>query len=94
MTDDALLSRARAAAYAYCRMHDYGDRAALEDAPVLGPLNITRDGRTLSVYRWLGHGRGADFVQVEIDSENGDITVLGAHGDQGLPSWQPNAGEL
>ena len=92
MKGGGLLSRARAAARAYCRMHHYGDQDRLDGAPVLGPLTITRDGRTVNVYRWLGSGRGSDYVQVEVDSETGDITVSGAHGDEGLPTWQSKAG--
>jgi hypothetical protein len=92
MTASERLRSARAAARAYCLMHGYGDQGALERDPVLGPVTLTRDGRTVTAYRWLGSGRGADYVQVEIDLENGEITVSGARGDHGFPSWQAKAG--
>jgi hypothetical protein len=85
--DSLLLARARAAARAYCGMHDYGDPAALDGSPVLGPIALTRDGRTLTVFRWLGSGRGQDFVQVELDVKTGDLTVSGAQGDRSFPTW-------
>ena len=81
MTDPEL-SRARSAAIAFCRDAGFAPEqlTAIEmEPPLLGPVDFERDGRTYTAYRWLGGGRGGDYVQVEVDAENG-VTVRGAHG--------------
>jgi hypothetical protein len=40
-------------------------------------------------YRWLGAGRGEDYVQVDLDGETGDIVVHGARGHDQLSEWRP-----
>ena len=76
-----MLSRARSAAIAFCRDAGFAPEqlTAIEnEAPLLGPVDFERDQRTFTAYRWLGGGRGSDYVQVEIDAEG--VTVRGAHG--------------
>ena len=71
MTDPEL-SRARSAAIAFCRDAGFAPEqlTAIEmEPPLLGPVDFERDGRTYTAYRWLGGGRGGDYVQVEVDAE-------------------------
>jgi hypothetical protein len=77
-----MLTRARSAAVAFCRDAGFAPEqlAAIEEqAPLLGPVEFERDQRTFTAYRWLGGGRGGDYVQVEIDAASGRIVVRGAH---------------
>ena len=85
------LKQAREAARAFCRHFDYpqGDIDKLAGPPIQAPLVIEREGASVRVYRWLGHGRGATYVQVEISVPSGDVTVHGAIGDRGLGPWKP-----
>jgi len=89
-TDDQgrQLTEANAAAREYCEMHHYCDLDALARPPVLGPVMGVRDGRRVTSYRWLGAGRGEDYVQVDIDAENGDISVSGARRHDAFPVWR------
>jgi hypothetical protein len=87
----ARLKRARDAARAFCRHFGYApaDIDQLTGPPIQPPLTIERDGVSVEVYRWLGHGRGASYVQVELSIESGEVTVHGAIGDRGLGPWNP-----
>lgn len=90
MTEGEREAAARSAARAYLEMHDYGqDSRGLDGPPVLGPVEFERDGRGLVAYRWLGAGRGASYVQVEVDTESGATTVHGAAGHEAFPIWRP-----
>jgi hypothetical protein len=78
---DPVLSRARSAALAFCRDGGFAPEqlAAIEnEPPLLGPVDFERDGRIFTAYRWLGGGRGSDYVQVEVDA-GGAVVVRGAH---------------
>lgn len=91
---DAQLGRARAAAAVFCLEFDYpgAKLRELEAAPPrLGPVTIERDGRAVTAYRWLGSGRGSDYVQAEVDDETGHIVVHGARGDAQYGPWSPDA---
>lgn len=70
-------------------MHRLPGARSIAGPPVVGPVAITRDGRPMVAYRWLGAGRGEDYVQVELDGETGDIVVHGARGDDQLSEWWP-----
>lgn len=90
--EEARLERARDAAVRFCRHFGCPPErlADLLGPPIRPPLVIEREGRLIEVYRWLGHGRGSTYVQVEIDLRNpGEITVHGALGDRGLGPWKP-----
>jgi len=88
VTTRAELRAARSAARTYCQMHALPDARSIDGPPVLGPVAITRDGRPMVAYRWLGAGRGEDYVQVELDTETGDIVVHGARGHDQLSEWR------
>lgn len=87
----AQLERAREAARAFCRQFKFpqADIDRLDGQPIQQPLVIDRDGARVEVFRWLGHGRGAHYVQVELGAESGDLTVYGAHRDQEFGPWKP-----
>jgi hypothetical protein len=87
----ARLKRAADAARAFCRHFEYppADIDQISGRPIQPPLTIERDGVSIEVYRWLGHGRGASYVQVELSLESGEVTVHGAIGDRGLGPWKP-----
>lgn len=89
MTDE--LGTARAAAQEYARRHGLLDPdGVLDDRPLLGPATISGDGDGAVVaYRWLGSGRGSDYVQVEVDRASGTLTVHGARGHDALPPHRP-----
>jgi hypothetical protein len=76
----------RSAARRYGRKHGFAGTAAIDGPPVLGPVRLMRDGRPIVAYRWLGSGRGQDYIQVEMDDETGAIVVHGARGDDALPA--------
>jgi len=84
---DRALELARAAARSYCEEHQLGDAAGLDDPPLLGPVTIERDGRSVVAFRWLGAGRGEDYVQAEVHLDSGQVTVSGAKGHDTLPTW-------
>jgi hypothetical protein len=86
-----MLSRARSAALAFCRDAGFTPEqlAAIEERPpLLGPVEFERDGRTVTAYRWIGGGRGGDYVQVEIDPGRGETVVRGAHAGSELEPRQ------
>jgi hypothetical protein len=63
---------------------------SIDEPPLLGPLTIERDGRAATVFRWLGHGRGADYVQAEVDDVDGSIVVHGGFGHAELGPFRPD----
>lgn len=81
------LGRAREAAKAFAREHGFPAEkiARLAEPPLMGPITIDREGRDVTAFRWLGHGRGADYVQAEVDDRDGSIVVTGgsAHNEYG-----------
>jgi hypothetical protein len=85
------LDRARAAARRFCREFGFPqyDIDRLEGDPIQPPLVIDRNGHPVEVFRWLGHGRGAPYVQVELGTETADVTVYGAARDQEFGPWKP-----
>jgi hypothetical protein len=90
--DDRTVDAVRAAAAAFCREFDLAPEKVdeiLRNPPLLGPVTVERDGRTVTAYRWLGSGRGSDYVQVEVDA-TGRIEVFGARGDSELGPWRPD----
>lgn len=90
MSESEQQATARSAARAYLQMHDYGqDTRGLDGPPLLGPVVVTRDRQSLVAYRWLGAGRGENYVQVEIDTESGATTVHGSAGHEAFPAWRP-----
>jgi len=89
---DGLVDRARAAAARFCLEFDFPAEQLreLESAPpVLGPVAIERDGRAVLAYRWLGSGRGSDYVQAELDQETGEVVAV--HGARGDTAYGPCA---
>ena len=50
---------------------------------------LERGGVVVEVFRWLGHGRGASYVQVEMATAGDEVTVHGAVGDRAFGPWQP-----
>lgn len=87
----ARLERARAAASAFCKHFRFQpqDIARLEGDPIQEPLIIERDGLPVEVFRWLGNGRGASYVQVELHTSTDGVTVYGALGDREFGPWKP-----
>lgn len=85
------LERARAAAREFCRRFKFqqADIDRLDGSPIQLPLIIERSGAPVEVFRWLGHGRGASYVQVELGTETDDITVYGAVQDREFGPWKP-----
>lgn len=88
--EDPTIELARDAAAAFCREFDFApdELAELErEPPVLGPVSLERDGRAVTAYRWLGGGRGSDYVQAEVDDETGRVVVHGARDDSQYGPW-------
>ena len=85
------LERARAAARAFCRHFKFQEAAInqIDGDPIQPPLIFERSGSPVEVFRWLGHGRGASYVQVELSTETKDITVYGAVQDREFGPWKP-----
>jgi len=85
------LQRARSAAREFCHHfgfpQEYIDR--LSASPIQEPLIIERNGSPVEVFRWLGHGRGATYVQVELSTKTDDVTVYGAFKDREYGPWKP-----
>jgi hypothetical protein len=73
------LAIARGAARRYSESVGLPDDQAREllEPPLSGPVDIDRDGNAVSAYRWLGGGRGAPYLQVEVDRAHGVVTVFG-----------------
>lgn len=86
------LERARAAAKLFCRQFGFPEQYAeqLEGDPIQNPLVIERGSQHFEVFRWLGHGRGAPIVQVELNLEDEALTVYGGFADQEFGPWQPS----
>ena len=86
------LERARAAAELFCQQFGFLEQyiEQLGGDPIQQPLVIERNERRVEVFRWLGHGRGAPVVQVEIDVEDNAVTVYGGFADQEFGPWQPS----
>ena len=85
------LESARVAARAFCRHFafpkSYVDR--VEEDPIQKPLVIERKGTPVEVFRWLGHGRGEAYVQVELGVKTNEVTVYGALRDREFGPWKP-----
>ena len=86
------LERARAAAREFCWRFGLPKRYLdqLEAPPIQQPLVIERDGRPVQVFRWLGHGRGAPILQVELGTTTADVTVYGGFNDREFGPWTPD----
>ena len=84
------LERARAATNEFC--HRFSFPASYLDQcsgdPIQKPLVIDRNGVSFEVFRWLGHGRGAPYVQVEISLETDDVIVYGGFNDREFGPWK------
>jgi hypothetical protein len=89
--DERQLERARAAAVAFARHFGFPASALeqIDGSPIQSPLTIERNGVAVRVYRWLGHGRGANLVQVEVSEDGNAITVYGSLGDRAFGPWTP-----
>lgn len=89
--DAARLERARVAAEQFCRHFRYSEDQIekLSGPPLRPPLVIEREGDLVEVYRWLGHGRGQSYVQVEIELGREALTVYGSRKDREFGPWQP-----
>lgn len=85
------LERARAAARGFCRHFEFPPEYInqLDGNPIQKPLVIERNGSQVEVFRWLGHGRGAPYVQVELGNKTDEITVYGAFKDREFGPWKP-----
>jgi hypothetical protein len=85
-TPDATADRARTAARGYARRHGYTptEQSLIDAPPVLGPVTFDRDGTPVTAYRWMGAGRGATYVQVELTPTH--LLIRGARGDAELPT--------
>jgi hypothetical protein len=85
------IEQARAAARAFCRHFKFQEAAInqLDGTPIQPPLLLERSGSPVEVFRWLGHGRGASYVQVELGTGTDDITVYGAVQDHEFGPWKP-----
>lgn len=86
----ARLERARDAARKFCRHFEFPQKLIeqLKGSPIQKPLIIERDGTSVEVFRWLGHGRGATYVQAEVNIKTDEITVYGALGDHEFGPWK------
>ena len=84
-TDD-LATRARTAARRYALRHGFTptEQSLIDAPPVLGPITFDRDGTPVTAYRWIGAGRGATYIQVELTPTH--LLVRGARGDAELPT--------
>jgi hypothetical protein len=87
--ENTRLLLARSAARAFCTKFDFPAEkiAKLSEPPLLGPATFQRGGMNVVSYRWLGAGRGADIVQVELQG-NGQIIVRGGSGHKELGPWE------
>ena len=76
-------------AKAYCLKFDFPAEkiAELDKAPLIGPISLKRDNRELTVYRWLGGGRGDYIVQVEVDQKDSQVTVFGGYAHRDFGEW-------
>jgi hypothetical protein len=85
------LERARAAAREFCRHFGFPQQYLdqLKGNPIQRPLIIEKSGVPVEVFRWLGHGRGAPYVQVELDTKTDELTVYGSFNDREFGQWKP-----
>jgi len=85
------LERARTAARRFCLHFQFPQEHInrLDGDPIQKPLIIERNGSQIEVFRWLGHGRGESYVQVELDIKTNEITVYGAFKDREFGPWKP-----
>jgi hypothetical protein len=85
------LERARAAARKFCLHFGFPEQYLdqLNGDPIQKPLTIEKSGVSVEVFRWLGHGRGASYVQVELDTETDELKVYGALKDREFGPWTP-----
>lgn len=85
------LEQARVMAKLFCQHFRFPGHhvGQLGGDPIQKPLVIERDGQLVEVYRWLGHGRGAPIVQVEINLEDNSVCVYGGFADQEFGPWRP-----
>jgi hypothetical protein len=84
------LERARAAAREFCRHFGFTKHYVdqLKGNPIQKPLVIERESAKVEVFRWLGHGRGAPYVQVELCMERDEITVYGGFNHREFGPWK------
>lgn len=84
------LERARVAAMSFCHRFGFSDGYLdqLNGSPIQEPLVIDRDGISVEVFRWLGHGRGEAYVQVELKKENDEVTVYGGFDHREFGPWE------
>jgi hypothetical protein len=61
--------------------------AQLNDAPLLGPISLKRGNREVTVYQWLGNGRGDYIVQTEVDQNDGRVTVFCGYAHRDFGAW-------
>ncbi|TDN90935.1 hypothetical protein [Microbacterium sp. BK668] len=81
------IETARAAARAYWRSFDLPGLERIAEDPILGPVVITDDeGTEFIAYRWIGSGRGGDYVQAEVDLPGGRARVHGSRRGDPLPA--------
>ena len=88
MTADEVADVARRAALAFAERFGYSAEQirAVAGAPVLGPVADERQGRAVTVYRWIGGGRGSAYIQVEVGEQR--TMVFGAHADDLIGPWE------
>ena len=84
------LERARMAALDFCRHFEFPNHYVdqVKGEPIQEPLVLDRDGVSVEVFRWLGHGRGAAYVQVEVSRESNEITVYGGFEHREFGPWK------
>lgn len=85
------LRRARAAAQTFAREKAFSPEriAKLAEAPLGEPVTIKRDGRDVTTFRWLGHGRGDDYVQAEVAASDGSVVVYGGFAHREFGPFRP-----
>jgi len=88
VTVEDVLILARQAARAFAEQFGYSVEQirAVAGAPVLGPVADEREGRAVTVYRWIGGGRGGAYIQVEVGELR--TMVFGAHADDLIGPWE------
>ena len=84
------LEKARRAAMDFALHFEFPSRyiEQLKGNPVQEPSVIDRDGVAVEVFRWLGHGRGDAYVQVEMSKNNDDVTVYGGFEHREFGPWK------
>lgn len=84
------LERARAAAREFCRHFGFEKRYVdqLKGDPIQKPFVIERENAEVEVFRWLGNGRGAPYVQVELGMETDEASVYGGFDHREFGPWK------